>query len=423
MPTGDCAGFGKQPKATARRLLTRVLWVGGLAVTGSVLGAASANAAEADQVDEPSGDLLGSLTSTIDPVTELVTETDTLLVDELALNENLLGESEFSGMVGKPIEELVGTVGLGEKEPEFAPDELAGERDAAIAAHTDRSMRRTTPDEATTDGDAGVQKAGGDGVTEAGLTSLIGSVDRLLTKDFVPSVASATGEFTSAITADVLDETEPAGNSPSQSTFSTQAITDPFGTLAGLVTLLDLPFSGGARVLEPVAPLLAPLDPVMGTAMPLAEAAGPLAGQGWQQTGTLVSATPFAFVKTFNTSADAAPRFSLDESGAARPAGQGGDSAVIHSSLDAGADGHHPSDGTRGGLRPSLLITPVAGLTALHVGAPGAATSVDQAGPSSHALLPEEAVLRARLFSAAAYARSVEAKPIREANDPPVSPD
>lgn len=422
MQTGDCAGFGVQPNAAARRLLSRVLWVGGLAVAGSVFAAASASAAEADQVDESSGGLLGSLTSAGEPVTgiagSLVAETDTLLNGELALTGELLGDDALLGdLVEEPIDSLAGTVGL-DDQSDSAARERAAEREAATDAHTDRSMRREPIEEVESDEDAAEPTSGT--APERELASLIGSVDRLLTSvDVVPDVAAVTSELTDDVTTDVLGEGIVATSG--EPTFRTQATSHPIGAIAGLVTLLDRPLAGEVNVLDPLTPLFAPLDPIARTAMPVAQT-GPLAGaeQRWTARTPATVSVPR---NTLNTSADAAPGNSFDESGVTRPAGKDGESAVTLSSLGAGTDGQDPSDDTRGGMRPGLLVTPVAGLTALHVGAPGAATSVDQAGPSSHALLPEEAVLRARLFSAAAYARSVEVKPLREANDPPVSPD
>jgi len=273
--------------------------------------------------------------------------------------------------------------------------------------------------------DAASTELSGDAAPALELLHLLGSVDSLLhsVDELVPDVTTTGGELLS--TPAQADATNPA--------FGTLETAEPLGAVGDVVSLLSLPLLGGMHMLDPISPLLAPLDSIVHTAVPIMATIDPmvhvadvtgLLRPAWQEPSHGASVTPLSLHHISTTSAVAAPGTSAHESRAALPADlSDSETAVIHSSLDASQDEQSSPADTRGDIRPSLLMTPVAGITALYAGAPGAAISADQAGPSSHALLPEEAVLRARLFSAAAYARTTGAKPLREANDPPVSPD
>jgi hypothetical protein len=435
MQTGGCAGFGKTPNARARRLLSRVLWAGGLAVAGSVVCAAAANAAEPDQTTEPAGGLLSSLTPAVEPLSNLVEPVagELELTEDLLSAHSLLAPAQLADFAEQPLAAVSNAVGV-DTNAATAADEASRttERDAA-ADVTDRSFDRSradvrSHDEAAEDA-AGAHPEGG-ATPALDLTHLLGSVDPLLgsVERLAPERPGTGGQLTDKL----LGEQPSAPPEAALPVFSTLETADPLGAVTGVVSLLNPDYSGGLHMLDPITSVLAPLESIVRAAGPFASDIDPLQGvaavaglldPAWQEPSHGASVTPLALTDSSPMSAVAAPGSSVHDSRDALPADVAdSEPAVIHSSRDASQDDQSSPADSRGDLRPSLLMTPVAGIT-LHAGATGTALSADQAGPSSHALLPEQAVLRARLFSAAAYARGADVKPLREANDPPVSPD
>lgn len=392
MQAGNRAVSGRVPGSSARRrMLSRALVVSGFAVAGSVLlGVGSASADEADGGGlDGAGALVSILTdSATDPVGSLATLGDSLT----------------------PINAAVGTV----VEPAIAP---AADLTALAMAPAIEPIETES---------AGVESAAAEPAS-------------IEPASFEP----ANAEPTEAVPA--ADRMAPAVRTLAAAAAPAVAVVDPV-----LATAVSTSAPATDLLLDPIRPTLTPLapvtslttivvdliDPVLVAAAPLTGILAPVTDQLGATTATLTrlesSLTSWgelaiarpATAGTATDDVDTTEQLLAAEVPGAVATSTGGLRAAHTDTLvPADRSPSNTADGSGEGHRPNSMPSPLAGLPGLLMGAPGAAGSADLTGAMTHALPPEEAVQRARLFSAAAYARGIDGRSQREANSPPVSPD
>lgn len=390
--------------------MVRALISGGFAVAGAVLfgiGTASADESDSALLDGPSK-LLGSVTQTAASADSVVPD---LAVDDvtgaLAQDDGLLPEEGLLD-AGELLEtgELLGADTL-------LPDNLL---DAEKALNAGDLLDDEVGDAASMVSD--VVDVGGS--SEPADEVEASTVDRSATRAEPAPAAGAGNGIASTVTETVhivVDVVSPAASEPGLSAVTPLTTSGPLSIIESLAApvagTLRPVFSAATSVAGSVAPFAEHLDLPFTNEADLESVIDPLGAMSGFELSLMSSADEDGI----------APSAPVSTPGASSAAPAGSQPAALHYSLDSGQDDQPSPTGSGGGDRPSMVLTPAAGLTGLLTGAPGAVSSVDQTGSTSHALLPEEAVQRARLISAAAYAWTVDGVSQREATNPPVTPD
>jgi hypothetical protein len=374
-------------------MMARALISGGFAVAGSVLfgiGTASADDADAALLDGPSA-LLGALTQTaagadgvvsdlpVDNVAGALVHDDGLLQDKGLLDTSETLESDNLLDVGD-------TLDAGELLDVEAGGAASLVREVVEVGRSSEDVEASTLDQSATRAQPVPAAEVGNGLASTVTETVHIVVEVVSPAAEVPDLSAVTPLSTGAPLGILQRLTAPVADLAPVFDVTT-------GTVAPLAERLDLPFTSRADLES----IIDPLGTLPGSELGLMSSA--------DKGGVLPPSAPVS-----------AP-------GASSAAPVGSQAAALHYSLDSSQDDQPSPTDSGEGDRPSMVLTPAAGLTGLLTGAPGAVSSVDQTGSTSHALLPEEAVQRARLISAAAYAWTVDGVSQREATKPPVSPD
>jgi hypothetical protein len=415
MQAGDCTVSGAMPESTGcRRMLARGLAVAGLAVAGSVLFAVGTAVASEDapSSDGSQGGLLslggslGNAGDLLDPSGVLVDEPLTGVLDAVEGGLNDI-EGGLNDVGVESVSPDAGPVG-GSAEP--------GSSEPAAPAESTGPVELT--DVVDTVAADAVQLASTDDRVEV----LTGSELREdLAAPVAESAAAVVAPVVSAAVAPVTAVVQPVG---------TLAI----GTLDPVVTPLEPALAAAlslvAPAVEPLAPVVHTIAPILDVANPVASVIGPVSDALSPVTDGLTVLDALAPLADQLATSPSTPTVTYDLTAAPSVmaggywAPRGGEFAATPT------DSLHPAEEPREVAvdvveserlhQPPVLLS---GLPGLGAGALGGIGVADQTAQSSTALLPEEAVQRARFVSAAAHAAGVDGQSQREATRPSVSPD